>query len=1054
LRVKRASLIFSFLLLVISVPIFSQNQFSSIDSEYEPISNVYEQSFMPHSPIVITNESDFTDLGFLGNGSLSAPYIIQDLEISTSGDCISISNIRANFTIKDCFLTSGAFESGNGILLDNSTSGTIENCTITNKDIGVNLDHADLPSVSTCDISRCRIGVAALLLLNCSVTDTQVYDCSRYGISLAYARYSKVLRNEVQRNYYAGIVLSSSDDSVVTYNTVSDHLYGSSNYVFISFGGISLDWCDRCEVANNTLLNNDVAGIYLYDLFETVIENNSLSGGPRGVWADESYNCSMLDNTMTNHSISDIYMDESANCTISSNRMARGLLFKGVEWSHWNHTLQNNEANGKQLLFLKGLMNTVLDCSAAGQLVIFNSTSIAAENMDISGVCTGVQIAHSTNVSVQWLTIDDCSDDGIFVESSDNVTLADVTLASCAIDGIHITGCENVSLVRCSISTCMNDGIEFETSANLDFSNVSIIDSMRTGLRLTSAYGGLLSTDNQFVNGSIFFDPDSLMNMSGVFINSSVNGKEVLFLDGTADNVIDGGMYGQVFLRNCTRVSLQHGEFYGIQLALCNGCLVEEFQSIGAEIGISISRSWNSTISNAEVYGHNLSGIYLADSERTSIISCNSNGNGWHGIEIERSNRSIVNSNHIQTNSRGIFLDDSCDSYLFNNTIRDCFIGIMLFESYNITLVNETVFASTWHGIRIYRTDLANVSDSSVYENNWGIEVFQSENATIINNQVLANIESGIYLNQGARYCEVYSNTIGCNGHEAYDYGVDNSWDNGINTGNGWCDYNGSGTYLVSGSALSIDNHPRTISPFLNSTVNAEYELGETGNNVIWRSLCHRYFEISRNGSVVMNSTWEGVLIETSLNGLDIGTWNYTVRVNGSDGSWLVDTVFITIRDTTFPTIDSPSDVQYETGALGHSITWNPQDAGPQSYDLFRNNSLLHSDNWDGSDIVVNIDGLAIGYYNYTLVVYDSSGNSVSDQVMVTVTPETPITTTTTTTTTITTTSTTVTTTTTSTTQTTTEPPPFPSDQIMMVLIMGGLAVIVVIALILHRKRR
>jgi parallel beta-helix repeat protein len=706
------------------VSIISLNPISSPDSDYESISHGYEKSFTPHSPIIITNESDFTDLGFLGNGSLSAPYLIQNLEISTSGDCISISNIRANFTIKDCFLTSGMSESGNGILLDNSTSGTIENCTITNKDIGVNLDHADLTSVSICTINRCRIGVYALLLYNCSISDTQVHDCSKYGICLNFARYSEVLRNDVQRNYYAGVVLSSSDDSIIADNSVSSHLWGSRNYVFIAFGGISLDWCDRCEVTNNTLLNNDVAGIYLYDLHHTVIENNSLSGGPRGVWAEESYSCSMLDNTMDNHSIADIYLDESSNCTILDNQMARGLLFKGVEWSHWNHTLQTNEVNGKQLLFLKGLMNTVLDCTAAGQLVIFNCTSITTENLDISGVCTAVQIAHCTNVSAQGLTIDNCSDDGIFVETSHNLTFTDVALTSCTIDGIHIAGCENVSLIRCSISACMNDGIEFETSSNLNLSNMSIIGNLRAGLRLTSAYGELSSTDNQFENSSVFFDPYSLMLISGEFINSTVNGKEILFLDGVTDNVINGEMYGQVFLRNCSRVSLQQGEFYGIQLALCNGCIVDQFQSKWAEAGISISNSWNCSLSNAEVYGNNLSGIYLTESEGTSIISCNVHGNAIHGIEILRSNRSIINSNCIGAKSYGIYLDESRDSSLSNNTVRDCIGGIMLFESHNITLVNETVFASSSHGIRIYRTDFANVSESSVYENEYGIEVF------------------------------------------------------------------------------------------------------------------------------------------------------------------------------------------------------------------------------------------------------------------------------------------------------------------------------------------
>jgi parallel beta-helix repeat protein len=1000
----------------------------------------------PHSPIVITNESDFSDFGFPGNGSASDPYLIQGLDISTTGDCISISDIKANFTIKDCILTSESHESGYGIFLDNSTSGTIEGCTIINKDLGIKLDHANFSSVNTCNISNCRFGVYAFWLFNCSITDNHVYDCSEYGIFFTFTLYSEALNNTVHDNYYCGIVLSSTDVSKVVNNTVYNNLYGSRNIFFEQFGGISLEWSDKCVVINNTVINNNEAGIYLYGLYNTTLENNSVSGGLTGVWTDRSFSCDMLENNLHNNSISDVFLDESENCTLVGNLMERGVRIEEFSWSQWNHTLNANTIKDKQLIFLKGLMNSEVDCSSAGQLIIFNSTVLTISNANFSGVCSGIQIGYSTNVSAQWFTVAECSQNGILIEKTNNVSLTNIKVVSCEVDGMKISRCENVSLNRCNITNCVDDGIEFEASKNHLLSNVFTENNMRTGLRFTESSGNLISMENSFVNGSVFFDAASLSSISGEFVSSKVNGKEIRYMNGETNIAINGEYYGQVFLRNCTNVSIQNGEFYGIQFALSNHCTAENLQSKLSEGGIHLSNSWNCTITHSKVFENHVNGISIFDCDMIVIDNCCVYDNKINGINCEYSNNSKIIDNCIWNHYRGIDLDNCLYSFLSNNTVRNCSRGINMFESGNITIVNETVFDCSNQGIRIHRTDFVNLSNSLIYNNEWGIEVWQAEYSIIVDNRVLANTDVGIYLNQAARYCRVYNNTIGCNENDAYDYGHSNSWDDGSGVGNGWCNYNGSGIYEIAGSALSVDNYPTTIPPFLDRAMDMEYEMGHEGCNVSWLSLCHSYYIILRNSSIVKESTWGGMLITASLDGLGIGVYNYTVRVNGSDGSWLEDTAFVTIKDTIPPTIDSPEDIQYEVGTSGNIITWNPMDASPHSYELYRNDTLIDSGSWNGSEIIVNVDGLEIGNYNYSMIVYDTRGHSASDQVVVLVVPAIVTTTTTTITQTITTstTSTTDTTTTTKTTQITTTSTQLP-DQIMMLLIIGTIVVVIIL---------
>ncbi|MGM0687388.1 MAG: hypothetical protein ACQET3_10495, partial [Promethearchaeati archaeon] len=177
------------------------------------------------------------------------------------------------------------------------------------------------------------------------------------------------------------------------------------------------------------------------------------------------------------------------------------------------------------------------------------------------------------------------------------------------------------------------------------------------------------------------------------------------------------------------------------------------------------------------------------------------------------------------------------------------------------------------------------------------------------------------------------------------------------------------------------------------------------------------------------------------VDGLDVGTYNYTLVVYDTSGNWVSDTVFVTVVDTTPPTIDSPEDIEYEFGSTGHNITWTPTDELPDQYEVYRNGSLIDSGEWNGSPISLGVDGLDVGTYNYTLVVYDTSGNWVSDTVFVTVVES--VTTTPTET------------ETTTTTSPTTEPdiPPVPLELALLVIATVG-AIVVIVVVGSHLRKR
>ncbi|MHA2143064.1 MAG: hypothetical protein ACXADD_16385 [Candidatus Thorarchaeota archaeon] len=184
------------------------------------------------------------------------------------------------------------------------------------------------------------------------------------------------------------------------------------------------------------------------------------------------------------------------------------------------------------------------------------------------------------------------------------------------------------------------------------------------------------------------------------------------------------------------------------------------------------------------------------------------------------------------------------------------------------------------------------------------------------------------------------------------------------------------------------DFYADNVQPF-SSPDDFIYEQGTSGNNITWYpfDLNPMSYTIHRNGSVLKSGAWNysSEAITISVDGLSLGTHNYTLVAYDTSGNWVADTVIVTVTDTTPPSIDHPINLVCEVGTVGHQIVWHPTDTHPASYQILRNGSEVFSDTWYGSDCVYDVDGLPLGVYNYTLVVYDSSGNSAGDSVLVSV---------------------------------------------------------------------
>ena len=173
--------------------------------------------------------------------------------------------------------------------------------------------------------------------------------------------------------------------------------------------------------------------------------------------------------------------------------------------------------------------------------------------------------------------------------------------------------------------------------------------------------------------------------------------------------------------------------------------------------------------------------------------------------------------------------------------------------------------------------------------------------------------------------------------------------------------------------------------PQLSDQSNIEYEAGITGNNAQWTytSGIPAYYELRVDGFIEETGRVINPSILVNVDGYAPGTYSFQLTVYDRAMYPVSDDFVLTVTDSVDPTIDSPADVSYVVNSTGNEIVWTVSDDYPDVYNLYIDSLLADTGVWSSGAIVVDIDGLNTGRYNFTLEIFDTSGNSVNDSVTV-----------------------------------------------------------------------
>ncbi|MHA2116895.1 MAG: right-handed parallel beta-helix repeat-containing protein [Candidatus Thorarchaeota archaeon] len=395
------------------------------------------------------------------------------------------------------------------------------------------------------------------------------------------------------------------------------------------------------------------------------------------------------------------------------------------------------------------------------------------------------------------------------------------------------------------------------------------------------------------------------------------------------------------------------------------------------------------------------------------LISSTTNSN-FEGVYLENVTNGVVRDCIVESHIQGFFFRDTVDCTLINNTASSNIQnGFIVFTSDNCTLTENNATNNGDIGFLLTDTDNSTLVNNTAEDNNLGIRLGTSVNCTLTTNTVIDNAQWGIRLESHADNCTLTGNTA-INSNRGF--ALDNT-DNCTLIGNTAEDNSYAGFYLGHADNCSLldniaENNARGFRLY--------YSYGNMlyGNTMISNSA-----NAEDEGGV--DNLWDdGVSIGNIWDDYD-GSGTYPIP--GGAGS--VDH-YPLLYDLVIPTVDSPNDVSYTEGTTGNSINWTASDANPSSYVVYRDESVLVSDSWDGSQVIVIIDGLAVGTYDYTLEVMDLGGNTVSDSVTVTVTAE-PTTST-----------------------TPTGGPTTPDGSLMTIVVIGAAGAVVIIIIIIVMKKK
>lgn len=280
-----------------------------------------------------------------GLGTLSSPYIIENVTINGGGsnNCISILNSNVYFIINNCtlFNSGGTWHSG-GIKLENVNNGKIikNNCSFNENGIYLNSSNNNTLSENIAN--------------NNTVNGIFLYE---------QCNYTKIIGNTANFNAEDpipgdGIYIEKSYNNLIYNNNVS----------FNAGRGMDLRTMYNSKIVNNTAIGNGDypfvgEGITLQSSENITVSSNKVQGNGHGITIYNDKNCIIFNNTAISNKNTGLNVERVINVTITRNNVSHSstgiYLIGNYVYECYNNTVSENQVKDNNMgICLKGVNNS------------------------------------------------------------------------------------------------------------------------------------------------------------------------------------------------------------------------------------------------------------------------------------------------------------------------------------------------------------------------------------------------------------------------------------------------------------------------------------------------------------------------------------------------------------------------------------------------------------------------------------------------------------------------------------------------------------------------
>ncbi len=176
--------------------------------------------------------------------------------------------------------------------------------------------------------------------------------------------------------------------------------------------------------------------------------------------------------------------------------------------------------------------------------------------------------------------------------------------------------------------------------------------------------------------------------------------------------------------------------------------------------------------SEIEIYDNNIScnyslttewpshGIYIHESNMTTIKRNNITDCEDAGIEAEDSGNIIIEENDIQRGGNSISLEKAENIKIRENKMRyNEMSSIVLMYTDNVSIAKNIINTGQKYGIESSFDNNLSISGNELHDNDYSIIMFEDEGVELINNSIHDNIDSGVLIRESKQII-IYNNTV------------------------------------------------------------------------------------------------------------------------------------------------------------------------------------------------------------------------------------------------------------------------------------------------------